>query len=391
MSLEWLVNPISQERFLDEYWCKKPVHISRQDPDYFSSIFKLADLDELLGFSHTNKNVRMAWQGHQKSQVIIEGRSKTSICNFYDYYCEGQTIVVQNVHLRWEAIGKIANALSRQIGLRIGTHLYATPEASQGFGIHWDDHDIFALQLQGEKEWCLYDSGPVLPRKSTSHREFLKQIIEDPGEPSHQVLLKAGDLLYFPRGVTHRARANKEASLHLTFGVYSVTWEDALVRALKLENNRNLHKPLMPGFLNQDLPVAALEEQLAPMVQRLIENLDMEAVRSQLAIDVIQTIEPLGDGHFQQLANTQVITPHTKVTKRSGMVAMLEKAADEVRIVFPGNCHSVRSELADCLSFVAENETFQVADLPGGSASQEIVKVLIGKGLLKVESAPELV
>ena len=300
MNIEWLIDPISMDQFLEEYWGKNPIHVQRKQPDYFSSLFSLADLDELLGFSFNNQNVRMAWQNEKKSQVIRDGPNKTSICNFYDYYYQGQTVVVQNVHLRWEPIARIANALSQQIGLPIGTHLYATPEDNQGFGIHWDDHDIFALQLAGAKEWCLYE-GPESPRKSSSKSEFIKQLIENPGPPTHEVVLKAGDLLYFPRGVTHRVIARTEPSLHLTFGVYSVTWEDVLKKSFDLYGSDILDQPLAPGALNEEGAYKQLGTHLNSLYSNISDEADFGHVRSHLAAKIIRNMPVLPDGHFGQL------------------------------------------------------------------------------------------
>ena len=36
---------------------------------------------------------------------------------------------------------------------------YITPPQNQGFSHHYDVHDVFVLQLAGEKEWTIHAAG----------------------------------------------------------------------------------------------------------------------------------------------------------------------------------------------------------------------------------------
>jgi len=385
---DWLIAPMTPESFFEAYWEKKPLHLSRNAPDRHASLFSLEALDELLGFSRTNTNVRTAWQGHSNSPVIWEGAHKTSICEMYDFYYQGQTIVVRNIHKRWPAIGKLCNAIACTLGCRVGTHLYATPEASQGFGIHWDDHDIFALQIEGEKEWCLYDSGPTLPRKSKNNREYLRQVIEDPGDPAMEVLLKAGDLLYFPRGVIHRARAQQAPSLHLTFGIYSVTWEDALIEALDAAKHPELEASLEPGFLAASLDPNQLASKLRPVIQEIRETVDFESVNGLLAESVLNHIEAPPAGHFKNVCEHSEIQPDTRLEKRPGMVCYPLDSSEGCKLVFPGGSHFEPSNHRRALHFIAEHQAFRLDEIPELSPKQAhvLVGTLLVKGLLQAET-----
>lgn len=64
-----------------------------------------------------------------------------------------------------------------------------------------------------------------MPRESS--RNFQQNEI---GSPILEVTLKAGDILYFPRGTIHQARAiNDMHSLHITLSVYQKnSWADLL-------------------------------------------------------------------------------------------------------------------------------------------------------------------
>ena len=43
---------------------------------------------------------------------------------------------------------------------------YYTPRRSQGFAVHHDTHDVFVLQVAGEKHWRVYDPLLELPLKA---------------------------------------------------------------------------------------------------------------------------------------------------------------------------------------------------------------------------------
>lgn len=125
-----------------------------------------------------------------------------------------------------------------------GANVYLTPANSQGFAPHYDDIEAFILQIEGKKRWKLYHPlsvGEILPRFSS--RNFNESEI---GKPFLDVVLEAGDLLYFPRGVIHQACTIDDThSLHLTLSVYQKNsygdlFEVLLPEALKSEFNNNI-------------------------------------------------------------------------------------------------------------------------------------------------------
>lgn len=65
----------------------------------------------------------------------------------------------------------------------------------------------------------------VLPRYSSGN--FTEA---DLGPPIQEVLLEAGDMLYFPRGIIHQGTAQEDThSLHITLSMYQKnSWADFL-------------------------------------------------------------------------------------------------------------------------------------------------------------------
>ena len=46
--LAWLLQPVSVDRFLSEYFEKQPLHISRNDPAFYASLFTTDDIRALF-------------------------------------------------------------------------------------------------------------------------------------------------------------------------------------------------------------------------------------------------------------------------------------------------------------------------------------------------------
>lgn len=51
-------------------------------------------------------------------------------------------------------------------------------------------------------------------------------------KPLKQLKLRAGDVLYIPRGMPHVAQTANDSSAHLTIGLIGVTWRDVMHAAV---------------------------------------------------------------------------------------------------------------------------------------------------------------
>lgn len=97
-----------------------------------------------------------------------------------------------------------------------GCNVYVTPADSQGFAPHYDDIDAFVLQLEGAKRWRVYepfadDQYPRVSSRNYTQEEVSRQRVLFDGT------LKAGDVLYMPRGTIHQAEcAPGTHSIHAT-------------------------------------------------------------------------------------------------------------------------------------------------------------------------------
>lgn len=139
---------------------------------------------------------------------------------------DGATLVVDGLN-RWDPTMEITcRALQWWAHETCQVNIYLTTQDSSGFALHWDDHDVLVVQLDGRKHWEVRGPSRVAP---------LFRDTDPNAEPPEEIVwsgtLCTGDVLHIPRGYWHRAsRADEGAghSLHATFGIQQRTGVDLL-------------------------------------------------------------------------------------------------------------------------------------------------------------------
>jgi ribosomal protein L16 Arg81 hydroxylase len=65
----------------------------------------------------------------------------------------GATLVLDAVDELSEQAGELAAALERDLREHVQVNAYVGWGTTHGFDLHWDDHDVFVLQVAGCKRW----------------------------------------------------------------------------------------------------------------------------------------------------------------------------------------------------------------------------------------------
>ena len=76
-------------------------------------------------------------------------------------FADGATLVLQGLHRIWPPIVDFSQDLAADLGHPVQVNAYVTPPQSRGFSDHYDVHDVFVLQVEGEKRWRIH--APVHP------------------------------------------------------------------------------------------------------------------------------------------------------------------------------------------------------------------------------------
>ncbi|MDI6623091.1 MAG: cupin domain-containing protein [Brevundimonas sp.] len=127
---------------------------------------------------------------------------------------EGATLVLDSVDELHEPIKLFARRLEAEFGAHVEANCYAAFGSTPGFGVHWDDHDLFVIQISGAKRWQMF-----APTRQYPLYRDVDPNLSPPTDPLWERVVESGDVIYIPRGHWHGATGVGEPVLHLTFGI----------------------------------------------------------------------------------------------------------------------------------------------------------------------------
>ncbi|XP_061484015.1 ribosomal oxygenase 2 isoform X1 [Rhineura floridana] len=227
---ECLISPIKQDEFFREYWEQKPLLLQRDEPSlalYYQSLFQLTDLKDIVKqglYYGRDINICRSMNGKKKIFNKVGRVSYEQLKKDFDQ--RKATIQFHQPQRFKDELWRIQEKLECYFGSLVGSNIYITPPGSQGLPPHYDDVEVFILQLEGEKHWRLYQPTVCLAQGYNVEPE------EKIGTPTHDFLLKPGDLLYFPRGTIHQADTppGVSHSTHVTISTcQNNSWRDFLL------------------------------------------------------------------------------------------------------------------------------------------------------------------
>jgi hypothetical protein len=381
------VGPVDADRFLREFWERRPLLVPRDEEGRFAGLLSPAEAERLLastGLRYPAFRLVKAGEriplGDYASDVRWRPTSFTGVADVERVaaaFERGATIVLQALHLHHLPLAEFSRALEDELGHAVQANAYYTPRGAQGLPVHHDTHDVFCLQVAGEKRWLVYEPALELPLKEQRYGPELGE----PGPPVLDVVLHAGDTLYLPRGWLHEALTSDADSLHLTVGVNVYTRLDA-VRAALEEAGRDeveYRRALSDG----ELPV---DDLLARLADRLAAG-DVGRRRRE---KFVATRRPIRDDQFDVLRALERLAPETLVERRSTVIFDLAAGPDEVALAFEGRRVSFPAHARAAVEAAARaEEPFCAADLPGNLDDRGrlvLVRRLLREGFLRLSA-----
>jgi ribosomal protein L16 Arg81 hydroxylase len=281
----------------------------------------------------------------------------------------------------------------------VGVNAYLTPQASQAFPTHIDDHDVVILQVYGEKIWHLYELTmlPIERLEFQRHLAFTsawgKSRLQTP--EIAEIRLRPGDVLYVPRGMPHHALARDSTSLHLTFSVVPLFWTDFLKAAVEQASVHapELRRSLPPGFVSDEAAYEAMQQELETVLNAFQKNLSFEEAFGVVQGHCVRKQGFTSDGHFVHLDRLAKLSQDSLLERRPGLLCTVDTPNYGFSNIRFGTQH-VRgpARLRGAFEFIRDVALFRVSEIPGLDDQSRLVlaRRLVREGLLRFAEHPRL-
>jgi bifunctional lysine-specific demethylase and histidyl-hydroxylase NO66 len=363
--------------FLDDHWGRAPLFRQRglRSDQGFDDLASLDDLDAIVAsLGLPSSSLRMVQNGKPlppSSYTKRSGRAGKQAIDaalVYARFYEGATIVIEALHRHWAPLSDFCRDLELALGHRVQANAYITPPGSQGFAVHRDDHDVFILQVSGDKRWCVFD-----------REEELVLIDRD---------LEEGTSLYIPKEFPHAATTRDTASAHLTVGVLTHNSLDIWRAITKLaEEEPSFHESLPPATATDP---ASLRSEVGSRVRALqawMDGLDMDELTERVARRVMSSSQPLVRGQLRQLRHLDAIDDATRVVRRRGATCVLFPKDTLLKVLLTDRELQMPLAAEAAMNEIARRDSLIVRDLhpfldPGSALV--LVRRLVREGLLEV-------
>ncbi|MCG5434058.1 cupin domain-containing protein [Mycobacterium sp. MYCO198283] len=366
--------------FAREYWGKKPL-LSRSDalPRDFGDLLSPTMVDELIAERGVRAPfIRLANEGEVLARDCYLGPAgfgaempdQVDSAKVLTQFAAGATIVLQGLHRLWPPLIDFVRDAVDDLGHPVQANAYITPPTNRGFDPHYDVHDVFVLQVAGEKRWVVHQpvhEHPLPDQPWTQHRDAITRRVSD--DAVIDTVLSPGDALYLPRGWVHAAHALDSTSIHLTIGVSAVTGVDvarAVVDQLAdlPEFRRSL--PMTTDPTDRDEIIATVTKVMAEMVEALQD--DAAAMSSGAAARLVrrhgERTRPVPVRPLATLAATAHAAA-TRVHWRRGLVASIEHADGRVVLRLPDRTMTFPLSCAAAVTALHRGQVADADGLPG--------------------------
>ncbi len=381
--LAQMIAPLGVEEFFERFYEK----------DYYRSPTAIPALQELLSIDRVDElisdselppsSLTMAKSG---SGVPVEEYTHVNGAidrgAVLDNFRDGATIVLPQLHFADGNLYSFCLSLEKAFGARIQSNIYLTPPGAHGFGVHYDDHDVFVIQISGSKKWEIYGNRDTLPLRGES---FSKDR-DETGELKESFILEPGECLYVPRGLAHRApNEGDETSLHITVGILVQSWAEFMLETVA---EASLRIPEMRNSLPRSLYFdESKKEENAALFQSLLDQIhqkaSFDATLSAFGSNFILDQGPRVRGALNALVDG--IEDGTRLAVREDVLYSLELEGEEPQMGLAGSTIPLEQDLAPQLAAKLEEGNMAISDFTVANAEdlRDTIETLVAYGLLE--------
>ena len=382
--LSYLISPISKTEFFKTYHEKEALLSKHNDANRFHGLLSIDRIDEIIASTELPPSsldmVRKEPPIERSYYTFKNGNIDRGAV--IRHYQEGATIILPQLHLADEILAKFCRSLENVFSSHVQTNIYLTPGSSQGFNTHFDDHDVFVIQLSGTKKWRLYQK----PIDNPYRGESFNTKDYKAGELQKEFELKEGECVYIPRGLMHDAiSVGEKASLHITVGLIVKKWADLMLEALSEVAIRNpkFRRSLPPGFARPGYNNKSAKIYFNELINEFHKSSNFDEVFEVIKENFIRERTPNLRG---SLIDTSSNLPKERLyIRRPNLQAKLKRDDLEAIIICGGGDLRFELKAYKVLQVILSGEPFSAASLSNseGGSTLDMIKKLMAFGIIE--------
>ncbi len=271
--LDELLAPLGLRDFIDEYLGMRPLLLRGRSKNGRA----LISLERVVAAASAPDDAA--------GRLLVGDVNLSGAADVWEYLESGQAIVWSGARGATPELDAMSAELAAAFGASVWANVYSTGTAAKPFDVHFDCHDVLAVQVAGAKEWfvssvrvnCPLDVPALVPTIRQALGERRRQAL---AEPLMTVVTEPGDALYIPRGQFHDARTPTARSLHVTFAIAPPTGIDVIEALARLALAEGLFREYVPHALANGPRSASVH--LARLGDRLAELARSPELRTEL-------------------------------------------------------------------------------------------------------------
>jgi ribosomal protein L16 Arg81 hydroxylase len=214
-----ITTPIGRDRFFSTFWTRQAVHL-KQDGRTFDEYFGWEALNTILNAGNlVFPKIKVSRSDRpipsEEFTTDVGGHRIVDPRAVLNLFQDGASFGVTGADSYWAPLRSVVDGIYDELLESVHANVYCSPPRTQGFQCHFDLHEVFVLQVEGEKHWRVFRPTTDAPVQGWRPEDAPSA----PTEPYLDVILSKGDILYVPRGHWHYAVVEDSISLHLTMGV----------------------------------------------------------------------------------------------------------------------------------------------------------------------------
>lgn len=376
-------------QFHREYFGKMPLY-RKGVVGNPSEILSAAELDDLISLEmvrppYIKLNLNgsgVPEKGYTRS-VIVQGTNVTDTVvasKVYELFKAGATVTWSSLNHVLPKMRVLADMINSELSVRTDPVAFLTPAGRKGYPPHHDPVDLFIVQLSGTKRWKLWDMPN--PRKGDNESYTHEEL----GEPTLDILLSQGDVLYLPYGTPHAAVAEEQTSLHLSIMMRPRMWSDLLLETAKeilAEDPIYNEYPLLAREVTHQTE-AEFRQMAASLATRLTEAATSRTLERLRALPTGQGGHGRGDT-FQSIVEADGLRTEGSLVRTNVSLDIVEVIDTRATVRVKGSKIAMPQALADTLVAMGPGSVMSIDELSATADAER--RLSVAKTLIRLELA----